>query len=78
MSQGSASGVKVASKTVIEHVLARLKEGLSQLTQKVLDDSRYRNRPLHFLRVIAGTRGLDLAADLIEQVFLTRTAVFSV
>jgi zeaxanthin glucosyltransferase len=50
-------------------------EGLSRLIQKVLGDPRYRIRAQHFRRVIAQTRGLDLAADVIERAFLTRADV---
>lgn len=44
-------------------------EGLSELIQKVLDDPGYRERASYFQKVIAETRGLDLAADVIEQAF---------
>jgi len=50
-------------------------ESLSQLIQRVLNDSRYRNRAEHFARVIADTRGLDLAADVIERAFAARADV---
>jgi MGT family glycosyltransferase len=50
-------------------------EGLSQLIQGVLNDPRYRIRAQHFASVIAETRGLDLAADVIERAFLTRGEV---
>ena len=50
-------------------------EGLSQRMQRVLMDPGYINRAQYFRRVIADTHGLDLAADLIERTFLTRTAV---
>ena len=45
---------------------------LSELGQGVLNDARYRIRAQHFGSVIAETRGLDLAADVIERAFLTR------
>jgi zeaxanthin glucosyltransferase len=44
-------------------------EGLSQLIGKILRDPRYRIRAQYFRRVIAETRGLDLAADVIERAF---------
>ena len=50
-------------------------EGLLERTQGVLNDSGYRIRAQHFARVIADTRGLDLAADIIERAFLTRADV---
>src|SRR5215469_14464445 len=48
---------------------------LTQLTQGVLNDARYRIRAQHFASVIAETRGLDLAAEVIERAFLTRADV---
>ena len=56
----------------VEHLTA---EALSERIQVVLSDPRYRIRAQHFASVIAETRGLDLAADVIEQAFLTRTVV---
>jgi zeaxanthin glucosyltransferase len=50
-------------------------EGLSQLIAKVLWDPGYGNRARYFRRAIAETRGLDLAADVIERVFLARAGV---
>ena len=50
-------------------------EGLSQLIQRVLNDPRYRIRAQHFASVIAETRGLDLAADVIERAFLTKADI---
>jgi zeaxanthin glucosyltransferase len=47
-------------------------EGLSQLIQGVLNDPHYRIRAQHFASVIAETRGLDLAADVMERAFITR------
>jgi zeaxanthin glucosyltransferase len=44
-------------------------EGLSQLIAKVLRDPGYSNRAQYFRRMIAETRGLDLAADVIERAF---------
>jgi zeaxanthin glucosyltransferase len=48
---------------------------LSELVQRVLSEARYRIRAQHFGSVIAETRGLDLAADVIERAFLTRADV---
>jgi zeaxanthin glucosyltransferase len=56
----------------IEHLSV---EGLSGLIRRVLGDPRYRIRAQHFASVIAKTRGLDLAADVIERAFLTRADV---
>ena len=56
----------------VEHLTA---EALSERIQVVLSDPRYRIRAQHFASVIAETRGLDLAADVIEHAFLTRTVV---
>jgi MGT family glycosyltransferase len=53
-------------------------EGLSQLIQRVLNDPRYRIRAQNFRGVIAQTRGLDVAADVVERAFLTRNAVVQV
>jgi zeaxanthin glucosyltransferase len=50
-------------------------EGLSERIQGVLSDPRYRIRAQHFASVIAETRGLDLAAAVIERAFLTRSVV---
>lgn len=50
-------------------------ERLSQLIQRVLKDSDYRNRAQYFRRVIAETDGLELAADVIERALLTSTDV---
>jgi zeaxanthin glucosyltransferase len=50
-------------------------EGLLQLIRGVLSDLHYRIRAQHFGRVIAGALGLDLTADVIERVFLTRADV---
>lgn len=50
-------------------------EGLSQLIQGVLKDQNYRIRAQHFASVIGETRGLDLAADVIERAFITRADV---
>jgi zeaxanthin glucosyltransferase len=44
-------------------------ERLSRLIGRVLRDPRYTNRAQYFQGVIARTRGLDLAADLIERAF---------
>jgi zeaxanthin glucosyltransferase len=50
-------------------------EGLSQLIQGVLTDPHYRIRAQHFASVIGETRGLDLAADVIERAFITTADV---
>ena len=50
-------------------------ERLSQLIQRVLNDPRYRIRAQHFASVIAETRGLDLATDVIERAFLTKADI---
>jgi MGT family glycosyltransferase len=42
---------------------------LRGLIEKVLQDPSYRERAEYFQRVISETRGLDLAADIIEQAF---------
>jgi zeaxanthin glucosyltransferase len=52
----------------VEHLTG---ESLSQRIQRVLKDPSYINRAQYFRRVIAETRGLDSAADVIEQAFLT-------
>jgi hypothetical protein len=50
-------------------------ERLSPLIKRVLSDPDYRNRAQYFRSVIAETRGFDVAADVIEEAFLTRAAV---
>jgi len=47
-------------------------EGLSERIQAVLKDPCYRIRAQHFANVVAQTRGLDLAADVIERAFVTK------
>lgn len=42
---------------------------LLQMVQKVLHNPSYRDRARHFQEIIAQTRGLDMAAGLIEQAF---------
>jgi UDP:flavonoid glycosyltransferase YjiC (YdhE family) len=42
---------------------------LRGLIEKVLQDPSYRERAEYFQRVISRTRGLDVAADVIEQAF---------
>jgi MGT family glycosyltransferase len=42
---------------------------LRGLIEKVLQDPSYRERAEYFQKVISGTRGLDLAADIIERAF---------
>ncbi len=44
-------------------------ERLLQLIQAVLSNPSYGSRAHHFKEVIAKTRGLDVAADAIEQAF---------
>jgi MGT family glycosyltransferase len=42
---------------------------LRGLMEKVLQDPSYRKRAEYFQKVISKTRGLDMAADIIEQAF---------
>jgi UDP:flavonoid glycosyltransferase YjiC (YdhE family) len=42
---------------------------LQRLIQEVLENSRYREKARWFQKVIAQTRGLDVAADVIERAF---------
>jgi MGT family glycosyltransferase len=44
-------------------------ERLAELIKKVLKNHGYRDKARYFQKVIAETRGLDIAADVIEQVF---------
>ena len=44
-------------------------EGLAELVLKVMRNPAYRSKALDFQNVIAKTRGLDFAADTIEQAF---------
>jgi zeaxanthin glucosyltransferase len=44
-------------------------DSLRVLIEKVLQDPSYRERADHFQKVISKTRGLDVAADIIEQAF---------
>jgi zeaxanthin glucosyltransferase len=44
-------------------------ERLRELVEKVLQDPSYRARADYFEKVIAKTRGLDRAADIVEQAF---------
>lgn len=44
-------------------------ERVRQLIHQVLKDPRYREKARWFQKVIAQTRGLDLAAELIERAF---------
>jgi MGT family glycosyltransferase len=44
-------------------------ERLRGLIEKVLQDPSYRERAEYFQKVISKTRGLDVAADIIEQAF---------
>jgi zeaxanthin glucosyltransferase len=43
--------------------------GLFKLIQQVLTDSGYRDKARYFQKVIAETRGLDVAAEAIERAF---------
>jgi hypothetical protein len=42
---------------------------LRGLIEKILKDPSYRERAAYFQKVISKTRGLDVAADIIEQAF---------
>ena len=44
-------------------------ENLQGTILKVLENRRYQENARHFRRVIAQTRGLDIAAEVIEQAF---------
>ncbi len=44
-------------------------ERLSRMIRQVLGDPRYRDKARFFRKVIAETRGLDLAAGVIEKAF---------
>jgi UDP:flavonoid glycosyltransferase YjiC (YdhE family) len=44
-------------------------EGLSELIERVRKNSSYLEKARYFQGVIAKTHGLDVAADVIEQVF---------
>ena len=44
-------------------------ERVQRLIQQVLENPRYREKARWFQEVIAQTRGLDLAADVIERAF---------
>jgi zeaxanthin glucosyltransferase len=44
-------------------------EGLRELIEKVLQDPSYHARADYFQKVISKTRGLDVAANIIEQAF---------
>jgi zeaxanthin glucosyltransferase len=39
------------------------------LIEKVLQDPSYRERAEYFQKAISKTRGLDVAADIVEQAF---------
>ena len=45
---------------------------LSELIAKVKSNPRYRDKALWFQKVLRETRGLDVAADIIERVFAKR------
>jgi zeaxanthin glucosyltransferase len=47
-------------------------KGLRGLIEKVLQDPIYRARANYFQKVISRTRGLDVAADIIERAFVTK------
>ncbi|HTF44749.1 MAG TPA: hypothetical protein VK641_12655, partial [Terriglobales bacterium] len=42
---------------------------LKELIEKVLQDPSYRERAAYFQKVISQTRGLDVAANIIEEAF---------
>jgi MGT family glycosyltransferase len=44
-------------------------EGLAELLLKIMKNPAYRNKARYFQNVIAKTRGLDVAAGIIEQAF---------
>ena len=44
-------------------------DNLLEITRKVLTNRSYAERPYYFKEVIGKTRGLDIAADVIEQAF---------
>jgi zeaxanthin glucosyltransferase len=45
-------------------------KGLLELIQRAMKDSRYGDQSRYFQKAIARTRGLEVAADLIERAFL--------
>jgi zeaxanthin glucosyltransferase len=51
---------------------------LSELVQRVMKNPGYRSRAGYFQKVIAQTRGLDVAADVIEQAFRKNQPMHSV
>jgi MGT family glycosyltransferase len=67
----------VAARIVFHGVGESLKiekltgEQLLEAMRKVLENQRYRERARYFQKVIAETRGLEVAADRIEQAFQT-------
>ena len=44
-------------------------EGLAAAVREVLEDRSYRKKAQEFQALIAATRGLDVAADVIEHAF---------
>jgi zeaxanthin glucosyltransferase len=50
-------------------------ERLRRLTEEVLENPRYREKAQWFQKVIARTRGLEMAANVIEQAFLSNQSV---
>jgi zeaxanthin glucosyltransferase len=49
-------------------------DGLHTLMQRVLNTPSYRERAQYFKDIIARRRGLDVAAEVIEQAFQTSLA----
>jgi UDP:flavonoid glycosyltransferase YjiC (YdhE family) len=49
-------------------------ERIPQLVEQVLENPRYREKAREFRAAIARTRGLDLAANVIEGIFKRETA----
>jgi zeaxanthin glucosyltransferase len=50
-------------------------ERFRRLTEEVLENPRYREKAQWFQKVIARTRGLEMAANVIEQAFLSNQSV---
>jgi zeaxanthin glucosyltransferase len=50
-------------------------ERLRRLTEEVLENPRYREKAQWFQKVIARTRGLEMAANVIEEAFLSNQSV---
>jgi UDP:flavonoid glycosyltransferase YjiC (YdhE family) len=49
-------------------------DGLHALIQRVLNTPSYREKAQYFKQIIAKRRGLDVAAEVIEQAFETALA----